>query len=127
MAERLQVAVFVVAYQAEGHIEQTLERIPAALRERLAEIYVVDDSSSDRSRGRAAPHGPGAEPAGLPHAGQPGLRRQPEDRLPLRASSTASTSWRSLHGDGQYAPECMPRLLARRCATARPTPCSARA
>jgi hypothetical protein len=53
VAERHRVAVFVVAYNAESHIRATLERIPEDLRERLAAVYVIDDSSSDRTASTA--------------------------------------------------------------------------
>ena len=49
VASRLRVAVFVVAYNAEAHIEETLRRIPRELAERLTSIYVIDDSSRDET------------------------------------------------------------------------------
>ena len=47
VARSQRVAVFVVAYNAESHIGDTLRRIPQQLRPLLASIYVIDDRSSD--------------------------------------------------------------------------------
>ena len=47
VARSQRVAVFVVAYNAESHIDDTLRRIPEELRALLASIYVIDDRSSD--------------------------------------------------------------------------------
>ena len=43
---------------------------------------------------------------------QPGLRRQPEGRLRLRASREGFDFVAMVHGDGQYAPEELPQLVA---------------
>ena len=45
----MRVAVFVVAYNAETHIRETLRRIPTELAPHLAAIYVIDDKSVDRT------------------------------------------------------------------------------
>jgi hypothetical protein len=41
------VAVFIVAYNAEGHIETVLERIPDWVSEKLTEVFIIYDSSKD--------------------------------------------------------------------------------
>ena len=107
------VAVFIVAYNAEKHIESVIARIPPWVREKLAEIYVIDDSSSDCTYNiaRAIPqqnshplhiyrtpynHGYGGNQIlGYQHALEQG-----HDIVVL------------LHGDGQYAPEELPQILA---------------
>jgi len=43
------VAIFIVAYNAERHIEEVLKRIPSWIAERFAEIFVIDDHSSDNT------------------------------------------------------------------------------
>ena len=43
------IALFIVAYNAEQHIQKTIERIPKDIIDSLAEIYVIDDSSSDKT------------------------------------------------------------------------------
>ena len=49
VARSQRVAVFVVAFNAESLIRDTLRRIPEALRECLTSIYVIDDSSRDET------------------------------------------------------------------------------
>src|ERR1700747_1120299 len=41
------VAVFIVAYNAEKHIETVLDRIPDWVSEKLTEGFIIDDSSKD--------------------------------------------------------------------------------
>src|ERR1700730_13586483 len=41
------VAVFIVAYNAEQHIETVLERIPDWTSKELTEVFIIDDSSKD--------------------------------------------------------------------------------
>lgn len=109
---RMRVAVFVVAYDAASHIGETLRRIPPRLARHLASIYVIDDSSSDDTTAAATAlegemprlevfrtpfnqgYG-GNQKLGYQHAMQQGF-----DIVVL------------LHGDGQYAPEFLPRMLA---------------
>ena len=107
--------VFVVAYNAERTIEDVLRRIPHGLLEDYhVEVLVIDDSSHDRTfeRGselRAAESLPfelhvlynpvnqgygGNQKIGFHFAIERGF-----DFVAL------------LHGDGQYAPECLPELV----------------
>jgi glycosyltransferase involved in cell wall biosynthesis len=109
---RTKVAIFVCAYQAEQFIESVLERIPEPLRPHLAEIYVFDDSSSDRTfeRAQAATDHLGGNvtvfrtPFNRGYGGNQKLGylhaiRQGYDYVVL------------LHGDGQYAPEYLPQIV----------------
>src|SRR3954452_10799542 len=109
---RTRVAIFVCAFQAEHFIESVLERIPEDLRAGFAEIYVFDDSSSDRTveRARAAAARLGTNftvyrtPDNRGYGGNQKLGylhaiRQGYDYVVL------------LHGDGQYAPECLPEIV----------------
>ena len=109
---RTKVAIFVCAYQAEHFIESVLERIPEPLRPHFAEIYVFDDSSSDRTfeRAQAAVERLGANvtvfrtPFNRGYGGNQKLGylhaiRQGYDYVVL------------LHGDGQYAPEYLPQIV----------------
>lgn len=112
VARTQRVAIFVVAYNAEAHIRETLERIPEALRPHLASIYVIDDKSVDRTSHVA---------------------RKLKDELPMLEVFTTPVNQGYggnqklgfsyairrdfdvvvlLHGDGQYAPEVLPRILA---------------
>lgn len=112
VAREQRVAVFVVAYNAEGHIRKTLERIPAELRSLLAAVYVIDDSSQDAT----------SHVARELMEGMPELRvfRTPynqgyggNQKLGYQyASEEGFDVVVLLHGDGQYAPEFLPRMLA---------------
>jgi glycosyltransferase involved in cell wall biosynthesis len=107
------VGIFIVAFQAERFIENVLSRIPSALVDSFAEILVIDDSSSDATFATAR------------HAG---------DRLGLGNLTVLRTPFNRgyggnqklgylhairknldyvvlLHGDGQYAPEYLPKLI----------------
>jgi SAM-dependent methyltransferase len=109
---RLKVLIFVVAYEAEATLEKVVARIPPAVFELDTEILVIDDSSRDRtfeagmrSASRSAHritvlynrrnqgYG-GNQKLGYAYALRYGF-----DFVVL------------LHGDGQYAPECIPDLL----------------
>ena len=112
VARAQRVAIFVVAYNAEAHIEETLRRIPPDLVPRLVDLYVIDDRSSDHTSEAAA--------------------RLAEDLPPLKVFRTPFNQGYGgnqklgyryaitqgydvvvlLHGDGQYAPEALPRMIA---------------
>lgn len=112
---RHKVAVFIVAYNAERHIESVLRRIPRFIAENLAEIYIIDDSSSDRTL----------------QVAREAQARQPDALPPLRVFKTPYNQGYGgnqklgyayaiqqgfdvvvlLHGDGQYAPESLPDIL----------------
>ena len=106
------VLIFVVAYQAESTLAGVLNRIPAMPPGIDLEVLVIDDSSSDRTfevglRSHVASgwritvlYNPtnqgygGNQKLGYAYAIRNGF-----DFVVL------------LHGDGQYAPECIPALL----------------
>jgi glycosyltransferase involved in cell wall biosynthesis len=41
------VAIFIVCYNAEKHIETVLGRIPDWVSKKLTEVFIIDDSSKD--------------------------------------------------------------------------------
>lgn len=112
VARSQRVAVFVVAFNAESLIEETLRRIPEPLLDCLASIYVIDDSSRDDTVDVArslmaeipilevfeTPYNQGY--GGNQKLGYQYAARRDFDIVVL------------LHGDGQYAPEFLPRMLA---------------
>jgi glycosyltransferase involved in cell wall biosynthesis len=112
--ETNRVAVFIVAYNAERHIGKVLKRIPAWIAERLVEVYIIDDHSSDNtvstSRNIAWPE----ECAPLRiyrtpyNQGYGGNQRLGY----LYAIEKGHDIVVLLHADGQYAPEALPNLLA---------------
>jgi len=111
---RTKIAIFIVAFQAERFIEDVLARIPASLRDRFVEIYVIDDSSSDLTfeTARAA-----SERLGF---GNVTVLRTPFNRGYggnqklgyLHAVKQGYDYVVLLHGDGQYAPEYLPQIVA---------------
>ncbi len=113
---RKRLLIFVVAYNAERTIESVLARIPESLTDQCdVEILVIDDASADRTFER-------------------GERVRRDDRLafPLHVLFNPVNQGYGgnqkigfhfalnenfdfvalLHGDGQYAPESLPDLLA---------------
>jgi len=108
------IAIFIVTYNAVGTLSQVLDRIPAEVWEKVEEVFVFDDSSQDDTYlvgiGYKALHGTtklsifrnqknlgygGNQIRGYKYA-----LKQGYDIVVL------------LHGDGQYAPEALPDLLA---------------
>ncbi|MGC5342122.1 methyltransferase domain-containing protein [Streptomyces sp. DT24] len=108
------IGILVVAYNAETTLEKTLDRIPEDFRPRVTDILILDDASHDAtftagcrwSQGEGMPrtvvmrhtknlgYG-GNQKAGYALAAERGL-----DIVVL------------LHGDGQYAPELLPDMVA---------------
>lgn len=106
------VAIFVVAYNAESHIRATLNRIPAELIPHLASIYVIDDKSTDRTtdvaqRSREAI--PNLQIFSTPYNQGYGGNQKLGYQYAIQEGYDVVVL---LHGDGQYAPEVLPRILA---------------
>ncbi len=106
------IAVFVVAYNAQSHIRDTLRRIPDELLGHLTSIYVIDDSSSDETTRVARElqlEIPILEVARTPwNQGYGGNQKLGYQYASRRGFDIVVL----LHGDGQYAPEFLPRILA---------------
>jgi glycosyltransferase involved in cell wall biosynthesis/2-polyprenyl-3-methyl-5-hydroxy-6-metoxy-1,4-benzoquinol methylase len=108
------VAIFIVAFNAEDHIETVLRRIPEWVAEKLEEIYVVDDSSTDHTMSRLASI---EWPATYPqlkvfqtpcNQGYGGNQKLGYQYAIRRGVDIVVL----LHADGQYAPESLPDILA---------------
>jgi glycosyltransferase involved in cell wall biosynthesis len=108
------IGILVVAYNAESTLRGVLERIPPSMLEKVEEILVFDDASQDGTYdvGKALErefHGVRLSihrnPVNLMYGGNQrrGYRYAIERGLDVVVL---------LHGDGQYAPEVMPSLLA---------------
>lgn len=112
VARRLRVAVFVVACRAGARVAETLRRLPQELVPLLTGVYVIDEAGSTITRQcvvelmRTIPcleyfH----TPRKLGYGGN--------QKLGFRYASERSFDVVCLlHGDGRYAPEVLPRLLA---------------
>jgi 2-polyprenyl-3-methyl-5-hydroxy-6-metoxy-1,4-benzoquinol methylase len=114
LVERKRIGVLVVAYNAESTLASTLDRIPVDFRPRIDEILVFDDASADDTVGvakqwREANDGPPTTIVrhlrNLGYGGNQkvGYRAAIERGLDIVVL---------LHGDGQYAPECLPDIVA---------------
>lgn len=111
---RPKALIFIVAYNAEQNITQVLERIPKTLALNYdVTILVIDDCSKDNSQQVArdylaqsfwCPTVVLRNPVNLGYGGNQkvGYRYALDYGFDVVAL---------LHGDGQYAPECLPDLL----------------
>ena len=110
-AKGKRLGVFVISYNAELLIQDTLRRIPDDIWREVEVVYVIDDCSTDETTRKALeypnPHGKllvfrnrtnrrygGNQKFGYQYAIDRGL-----DAVVM------------LHGDGQYAPELLPDLF----------------
>ena len=108
------IGILVVAYNAATTLAQVLDRIPDGFRPRIAHVLVGDDHSQD-----------GTYEIGLEYGrsnGELPMTIVRHDRnLGYGGNQKAGYRWAIeqgldivvlLHGDGQYAPECLPELVA---------------
>ncbi|MCP2500554.1 MAG: bifunctional glycosyltransferase/class I SAM-dependent methyltransferase [Deltaproteobacteria bacterium] len=112
--DRRRIAIFIVAYNAEKSLYSVIRRIPGDMLSRFAEIFIIDDSSTDRTYDLAK---------GIKED-FPGLNfnvyRTPFNRGYggnqklgyLYCIEKGFDIVILLHGDGQYAPEYLPRVIA---------------
>jgi glycosyltransferase involved in cell wall biosynthesis len=114
-SKKPRVLVFVVAYNAEKTIREVVLRIPAELRNTYeVDVLIIDDSSADATfeQGHAISRDPSLpfpvfvlfNPKNQGYGGNQKIGyhyalEQGYDFVAL------------IHGDGQYAPECLPALL----------------
>ncbi len=107
------IGILVVAYNAESTLGSVIERIPAAIMEKVEEIFVFDDASQD------ATAEVGREYERRLEKGKLVIHRNPEN---LMYGGNQQRGYQYaiergfdyvvlLHGDGQYAPEVMQDLL----------------
>ena len=110
----MKIGVLVVAYNAESTLRWVLDRIPVELRTDLVEVLVMDDHSADATFDVA--HEYIADGTDIPLT----IIRH-DSNLGYGGNQKAGYRYAIehgwdvvvlLHGDGQYAPEKMPDLLA---------------
>lgn len=105
------IGIFVIAYNAESHIEQTLSRIPEAVWKMLTVVYIVDDCSSDETTQKALSFS-------HEYSGKIVVIR---NRVNLRYGGNQKLGYQwaidqqldivvMLHADGQYAPEFLEQM-----------------
>ena len=111
---RPRILIFVIAYRAEKTLNRVLDRIPGALFENYqCEVLVVDDASTDRTfaigRTWQAAH-PEHKVTVLRNEYNQGYGGN--QKVGYRyAIKEGFDHVAMVHGDGQYAPEELPRLL----------------
>jgi 2-polyprenyl-3-methyl-5-hydroxy-6-metoxy-1,4-benzoquinol methylase len=111
---RPRIGILVVAYNAESTLVATLDRVPAEFRERIAEVIVLDDASHDDTfaHGRAWAERPDTPPTlVVRHAKNLGYGGNQKAAYKL-AIERGLDIVVLLHGDGQYAPEMLPEMVA---------------
>ncbi|MES2330109.1 MAG: bifunctional glycosyltransferase/class I SAM-dependent methyltransferase [Bacteroidota bacterium] len=105
------IGIFVIAYNAESHIEKTLSRIPEAVWNMLTVVYIIDDCSSDDTTLKALSFN-------NEHTGKIVVIR---NRVNLRYGGNQKLGYQwaidqqldivvMLHADGQYAPEFLEQM-----------------
>jgi glycosyltransferase involved in cell wall biosynthesis len=109
----MRLLIFVVAYEAETTLEQVLARIPESIFEHDTEVLVIDDSSHDRTFEvglRSSFNGRHRTTVLYNRENQGyGGNQKLGYQYAIRHHFDAVVL---LHGDGQYAPECIPALIA---------------
>ncbi len=119
MQKKYRVLIFIVAYNAERFISRVLERIPdqvAANPDLACEVLVIDDSSPDATFAAAKAYKDANPRPGLPltvmrnpvNLGYGGNQKHGYHY----ALENGFDAVALLHGDGQYAPELLPQMLA---------------
>ena len=112
MTERPRIGILVVAYNAASTLGAVLDRIPEDFKPRIDEIFVCDDFSQDATylvglgykQISDLPIRVIRNPRNLGYGGnqKSGYRMAIEHDLDIIVM---------LHGDGQYAPECLESLV----------------
>src|SRR5881394_3457493 len=111
---RKRLLIFIVAYNAQTTIEKVLSRIPRSLRGDNVEVLIIDDSSPDDTFA----HGLRCQTSNSRF--KISVLRTPENqgyggnqKLGYRyAIDNGFDIVALIHGDGQYAPEKLPELIA---------------
>lgn len=111
---RKRLLIFIVAYNAQTTIAKVLSRIPRSLRGENVEVLIIDDSSQDDTFGNGLRYQQGDAAFKIT------VLRTPENqgyggnqKLGYRyAIDNGFDIVALVHGDGQYAPEKLPELLA---------------
>jgi glycosyltransferase involved in cell wall biosynthesis/precorrin-6B methylase 2 len=107
------IGIFVIAYNAVNKLDWTLDRIPAEVWEKVDEVFLFDDCSTDNTYYAAI---------GYKHAKTVDKLTVHRNAKNLRYGGNQKAGYDyaiargldivvMLHADGQYAPEVLPQLL----------------
>ena len=112
--KKQKIALFLVAYNAEDFIQSVIDRIDTRLKSLFADIYIIDDSSPDttylvaksiQKQHRDITINVYQTPYNRGYGGNQKLGY-------LYASRKGYDYVILLHGDGQYPPEFLPKIIA---------------
>jgi len=107
------IGILVVAYNAESTLARVLDRVPKTFRPRFSKVFICDDASGDstylvglgyKQLSDDLPLTVVRHQENLGYGGnqKAGYRMAIEEGLDIIVM---------LHGDGQYAPECLPDIV----------------
>lgn len=112
-SQKKRIGIFVIAYNAVNKLDWTLDRIPKEVWDKVDEVFLFDDCSTDNTHYAAI---------GYKHVKQ--IEKLTIHRNPcnLRYGGNQKAGYQyalardldivvMLHADGQYAPEVLPELL----------------
>ncbi len=107
------IGIVVVAYNAVSTLAQVLDRIPADFRSRIEEVLVCDDASQDSTYLVGLGYKQVVTDLPLTIVRHPrnlgyGGNQKAAYRLAIERGLDIVVL---LHGDGQYAPECLPDIV----------------
>jgi 2-polyprenyl-3-methyl-5-hydroxy-6-metoxy-1,4-benzoquinol methylase len=111
---RYKIGILVVAYNAESTLAAMLDRIPADFRTKIDEVIICDDASSDATYDvgvKWRTENDGVPTTVVRHLKNLGYGGNQKAGYQLAAQHGVDIIV-LLHGDGQYAPERLPDLVA---------------
>ena len=111
--KKLKIAIFIPAYHHVKTLPSVIDRIPQEVKDEIAEIFVIDDASSDNTYLLAKGYKleRGLDKLNVyknkKNKGYGGNQKRGYTYAVNKGYDVVVM----LHGDGQYAPEVLPRLL----------------
>jgi glycosyltransferase involved in cell wall biosynthesis len=107
------IGIFIISYNAVNHLIKTIARIPKEVYDRVEEIFVLDDCSSDNSYYAALGYKHEHNISKLTvHRNNKNQGYGGNQKVGYRYAMNRGFDIVALvHGDGQYAPECLGELL----------------
>ena len=110
-AKGKRLGVFVISYNAELLIQETLRRIPDEIWREVEVVYVVDDCSQDETTRKAMDY-PNPDGKLVVFRNRVNRRYGGNQKFGYQyAIDRGLDAVIMLHGDGQYAPEMLPDLF----------------
>lgn len=111
--EKPRIGIFIIAYNAVNHLISTLSRIPKETYDQVEEIFVVDDCSKDNTYYAALGYKASHDVKKLTiHRNEKNQGYGGNQKVGYQYAIDRGFDIVALvHGDGQYAPECLPSLL----------------